>query len=184
MDSSKLPRRTLLRRGLLVIAGTLGLVAAERRPGGDAVAAPPLPQPGHLVAAGTLRLYARSWRPQIQPASPARTAEADHLVAYADLFDAPDGAVVGRVCTNGFCPQTPFGHAVTAAPTIEFQTLALKSGSIFGIGAAGLDAGAHESYAVVGGTGEFAGVRGMYTVRAVADSPRRGTVQFTLTLTT
>jgi len=185
MESRQFPRRTLLWRGLLAVGGALGLVAAERRPRADAVAAT-VPQRTYAPpATSTLRLYARGWRPQVEPTAPGRSVAADHVVAYADLLATPDGAVLGRACSNGFCPTTSLGHAGTAAPTIEFQTLTLRGGSIFGIGAAALHAGAEQSYAIVGGTGEFSGVRGTYTARTTSgDLESDPTLQFTLTLTT
>ena len=177
-------RRTLLRRGLLMIAGALGLVAAERRSPGQAVAAPSRPEAALAPAPGSHRFYGRGWRPQAQAPLLGRRSDGDHLVGYGDLLDAPDGVVVGRFCTNGFCPETPFGHALAASPTIEFQTLALKDGTVFGIGAAGLNAATDETYAILGGTGRYAGARGTYTARTTSAEPTgRGAVEFILTLT-
>lgn len=170
-------RRTLLRQGLLMIAGALGLVAAEQRPGGQASAAPSRAE----AMPPTLRLYGR-WRPQAQPPLLGRRSDGDHLVAYGDVLDAPEGAVIGRFCTNGFCPETPFGHALAALPTIQFQTLALKDGTVFGMAAAP-NAG-EQSYAILGGTGRFAGVRGTYTSRKRSAEPTgHGGVEFLLTFT-
>ena len=56
-------RRTLLRRGLLMIAGALGLVAAERRSPGQAVAAPSRPEAALTPGPTSLRFYGRGWRP-------------------------------------------------------------------------------------------------------------------------
>ncbi len=185
MESLRSPnRRTLLRRGLLMIAGALGLVAAERRSPGQAVAAPSRPEAALAPAPGSHRFYGRGWRPQAQAPLLGRRSDGDHLVGYGDLLDAPDGVVVGRFCTNGFCPETPFGHALAASPTIEFQTLALKDGTVFGIGAAGLNAATDETYAILGGTGRYAGARGTYTARTTSAEPTgRGAVEFILILT-
>jgi hypothetical protein len=183
MDSSKFPRRTLLQRGLLVIGGALGLVAAERRPVREVAAAPPQPEPTRGASAGTLRLYGWGWRPQAQSPLLGRGSEGDHLVGYGDLVDAATGAVVGRFCTNGFCPQTPFGHTIAATPTIEFQTLVLNDGTVFGIGAGALSGAAEQTYAIVGGTGRFASARGTYTARTASANGSRGAIEFTLTLT-
>jgi hypothetical protein len=100
------------------------------------------------------------------------------------LLDAPDGVLVGRFCTNGFCPETPFGHAIAASPTIEFQTLALKDGTVFGMGAGALNAAAERTYAILGGTERYAGARGTYTARTTSAEPTgRSGVEFILTLT-
>jgi hypothetical protein len=183
MDSWKFPRRTLLQRGLLAIAGALGLVAAERRPGAQAVAAASMPEPTP-AAAGALRLYGRGWRPQPQSPLLGRGTDRDHRVGYAELVDAPtDGAVIGRFCTNGLCPQTPFSPAVAASPTIEFQTLSLDDGTVFGVGAGSLSA-AEQTFAILGGTGRFAGARGTYTARLTSFGADGGAIEFTLTLAT
>lgn len=177
-------RRTLLRRGLLMIAGALGLVAAERRSPGQAVAAPSRPEAALTPGPTSLRFYGRGWRPQAQASLLGRRSDGDHLVGYGDLLDAPDGVVVGRFCTNGFCPETPFGHAIAAAPTIEFQTLALKDGTVFGMGAGALNVGGERTYAILGGTERYAGARGTYTARTTSAEPTgRSAVDFILTLT-
>lgn len=177
-------RRTLLRRGLLLIAGALGLVAAERQSGGgQAVAAPSRPDVALAHRAATLRLYGRGWRPQAQAHLLGRRSDGDHLVGYGELLDAPDGVLVGRFCTNGFCPETPFGHALAASPTIEFQTLTLEDGTLFGMGAAALDAGSEKTYAILGGTGLFAGARGTYAARTTSAEPGGAAVEFILSLT-
>lgn len=183
MDTSKFPRRTLLQRGLLVIAGALGLVAAERRPSGEAAVALQRLEPTPGASVSTLRLYGRGWRPQAQAPGRGHSSQGDHLVSYGDLVDGATGEIVGRFCANGFCPQTPLGHPMIAAPTIEFQTLALNDGTVFGIGAAALNPGAEMTYAIVGGTGRFAGACGTYTARASEQAGERGAIEFMLTLT-
>jgi len=187
MDGPRSPkRRSLLQRGLLLLAGAVGLVTAEQRTAGPAVAAAPSRrEPGAPPGSTTLKLYGRRWRPQPHAHLLGRRSEGgDHLVGYGELRDTPDGALVGRFCTNGFCPDFPFGNTVAVAPTIEFQTLTLNSGTLFGMAATGPEAGSERMYAILGGTGRFAGARGTYAARTTsAESLGRSTVEFILTLT-
>src|SRR5438477_10766543 len=148
-----------------MLAGALGLVAAERRSPGQAVAAPSRPEAALTPGPASLRFYGRGWRPQAQASLLGRRSDGDHLVGYGDLMDAPDGVLVGRFCTNGFCPETPFGHAIAASPTIEFQTLALKYGTVFGMAAGALNVGGERTYAILGGTERYACARCPYTAR-------------------
>lgn len=181
--STSTNRRTLLRRGLLLIAGALGLATVEREMRAESV--PSRPGAGLASQPAPLILYGRRWRPQAQSQLLGRRSDGDHVVAYGDLLDGPDGAVVGRFCTNGFCPEAPFGHRFAAAPTIEFQTLTLADGTLFGMAAGDPDAGNDTVHAVLGGTGRFAGARGTYATRTTSAEPNgRGAVEFILTLTT
>jgi hypothetical protein len=105
------------------------------------------------------------------------------VIAYGDLVDPVAGTRVGEFSTNGFCPETPFGPRLVAASNIEFQTFTLPDGTLFGMGAAG-PGGGDKAYAVLGGTGRFAGARGSYVARTAAAGPGgRDAVEFTLTLT-
>jgi hypothetical protein len=55
--------------------------------------------------------------------------------------------------------------------------------SLFGIGSAGAPSAAGRSLAILGGTGRFAGARGTYSEREVADGPHgRGSLEFVVTL--
>lgn len=182
MEGPKSPkRRTLLRRGLLVLAGVLGLAATERTVRGEGGGVAP-PRPVGAPTSGTLRLYGRRWSPQVPAHLPGQLSVSDHVASYGELLDAPGGVRVGEFCTNGFCPETPYGHRLPVASNIEFQTFTLKDGSLFGIGAAG--GGAEKTYAILGGTGRFAGVRGSYVARTTSAEPAgRSAVEFTLSLT-
>ncbi len=105
------------------------------------------------------------------------------IASYGDLLDGPDGSPVGEFYANGLGLETAFGPAVPAVSCVEFQTFQLADGALFGVGAAG-GAGAQRTWAVLGGTGRFAGARGTYVEREVSVGPAgRGAVEFILTLT-
>ncbi len=184
MEGPKSPkRRTLLQRGLFLLAGVLGLGAAERQIRGETAVAPPRPAEAPTLASATLRLYGRRRPPQAQGYLPGRSAS-EHVISYGDLVDPAAGTRVGEFSTNGFCPETPFGHQFLAASNIELQTFKLPDGTLFGIGAAGPGAGREQTYAILGGTGRFAGARGSYVARTTTPEPGgRDAVEFTLTLT-
>jgi len=90
---------------------------------------------------------------------------------------------VGEFYANGLGLETAFGPSVPAVSCVEFQTFQLPDGVLFGVGAGG-GAGAQRTWAVLGGTGRFAGARGTYVEREVSVAPAgRGAVEFILTLT-
>ena len=163
------PRRTLLQRGTALIASAFGLGAAT---GGVAHAAS-VAQPG---APRQMTLRARR-----RAVSPTNGNEASgRLLSHGDVLDEA-GGVEGAFYTNGFCMQTPFGSNVQAAANLEFQTLNLKDGTLFGMGAPSTSSGDERHRAILGGTGRFAGVRGSDVERDAAEG-ERGAVEFVITL--
>ena len=111
------------------------------------------------------------------------------------------GGCSGRVSSSGSCrrraiPPLPSGRIVDARerPLGQFQaatlpgigafhlhTFDLAEGTILGIGANRLEDG---SYAIVGGTGRYAGASGTYTARQfLRELGGDGTAEFTLNLT-
>jgi hypothetical protein len=163
-------RRTLLQRAFFALTGAVGLGAASR----SAAAEEP-------VAAGdALRktLHGRRWS-----APPPAAGGGGRVVRCGELRDAPDGARVGEFFTNAFCLDMPYGVQAAAASNLEFQTFRLPEGTLFGVGAAG---GAREKhFAVLGGTGRYAGVRGSYVEReAPSATAKPGAFEFHLNLTT
>src|SRR5206468_3799858 len=79
--------------------------------------------------------------------------------------------------------RTLLQRGFLAVSCVEFQTFQLPDGVLFGVGAGG-GAGAQRTWAVLGGTGRFAGARGSYVEREVSVAPAgRGAVEFILTLT-
>ena len=130
----------------------------------------------------TLTLYGRH-RPTPPRGPLGGRAGGGRLAGYGDLLDGPDGRPVGEFYANGFGPETAFEPAVPAAWSVELQTFQLPDGALFGVGAAG-GAGGPRTWAVLGGTGRFAGARGTYVEREVSVAPAgRGAVEFILTLT-
>jgi len=171
------PRRTLLQRGLALVAAGAGLGFAGRRV--EAALAPPPPAP---VRAG-LTFYGRR-RHSPAGAPSATPSAAQHVIRFGEILDGPEGRPVGRFYVNGFCQETPFGPHLGAASNLEFHSFHLPEGTLFGMGAAGAAAGGERTYVILGGTGRFAGAGGSYVEReaaSVASGP--GGVQFVVSLT-
>ena len=150
-------RRTLLQRGIALLAGGAAIAGGTRW---AAAASPP--------AAGTFTLYARR--------RPALVADG-RTVASGDLLDAPGGKVIGTFSTNRFCVQSPFGGNADSASGLEFHVLQLKDGSLFSMGGGTGDASSAKPLAIIGGTEKFAGKSGSCLARAVAGADHADDVQ-------
>lgn len=163
-------RRTLLQRGLALLAGGAAVATGARFTRGTRPDSDDAP----------LVVYARK-RPFAGPPSGMPHASAGALLASGDLLDAPDGKAIGSFHTNCFCHGAMGSHQV-AKPSLEFQVLQLKDGTLYGICAGDTPDGA-KSHAIVGGTGRFAGARGQYVERrAAGQSAGDDVVQFAVSL--
>ena len=156
-------RRGALRRGLVLLGGLVGVGAAGKGVVADADA--------------SLVLYARDL--DGHPGGLPRRG--DRLMLRGELLDRPDGEPVGELYGTAFALHGP-GAQATDAERLELHTFKLRDGTIIGSGAAGVVEG---EFAILGGTGRYAGARGTY----IARHNRRelggdGTAEFRLTLTT
>ena len=160
-------RASLLKRVALLAGGAVGVGVAAQSGAAATDAGPQV----RKARTQTLVLYGREWRlhrPGLQPGT--RPAPTDVAV--------PLGRIVDR-------KQRELGRFRAAAMpglagAFQLHTFDLADGTILGIGASKLDEG---SYAIVGGTGRYAGATGTYTARQF---PRElggnGTAEFTLKL--
>jgi hypothetical protein len=167
-------RRTLLQRALAVIAGGVALGSGVGLTRGSPVQAEAAPDP-------PLTLYVRKRPFVVPPNGRAPVAAAGTLVSSGELLDAPEGKSVGSFVTNCLCSVSGAAHTV-AHPSIEFQSLQLEDGALYGM-CSGRAADGTKSHAIVGGTGRFAGARGAYVERAVTTpSGRHDLVELVVTL--
>jgi len=167
------PRRTLLRRAAWAAGGLLALVAGRRaqaRQEGEA------PSPASK-AGPELRLYGRS----ASRGAPGRTPGAAWVVRRCELLDAPDGRPVGEFVATALAAEASFAIPAGSAAALELQTFRLGDAALFGIGAGGTHDG-ERAYALVGGTGRFAGARGTVLERQAGAGARRREVEFLVTL--
>lgn len=163
-------RASLLRRLALVAGGAIGVGVAARGAGGEeratarATPAAARPQPSQLTLRG------RDWRLS-RPG-----------VRHGQLPGAADPIVpTGRIVDTAERELGRFrASALPGLAAFHLHTFELADGTILGIGGSRL---AEASYAIVGGTGRYAGASGTYTAR---QSPRElggdGTAEFILNL--
>jgi len=181
MDTGGTGRRTLLQRGLALLAGGVAVAAGARTIHAEQPVALKLDSDAGRMA--TLTLYARK-RPIAGLPGAARgghTADARTL-ASGELLASPDGGVIGSLHTNCFCMGTPIGTHNREASNLEFQVLELKDGTLFGL-CGGAAASGVKAHAIVGGTGAYAGARGTCVERAVAGhAALRDVVELVVTL--
>lgn len=159
-------RRTLLQRGMALLAGGAAIAGTSRWAG--AASPPPSTAPS-----STLTLYARR-----RPAAHQHSADG-RLVASGDLLDGPYGQTIGTFHSNCFCLTSPFGVQPSAA-NLELHVLQLKDGTLFSMGS-GLDTSGERLLAIVGGTDRFAGRSGTYVQRSIAVEGRGDVRQLIIT---
>jgi len=149
-------RRVAIRRGLLTAAGLFGLKAAG----------PLSTIPAAHAAAGTLTLYGRNWFSYGQGKRAGELpAQGDRVVGSGDLHAAPDGEKIGEFHAAVFHLGAPGHVGPGGAGSLELHTFRLPGGSIIGAGTATPDAEGDDAFAIIGGTGRFAGARGTYVAR-------------------
>ena len=163
--STNTTRASLLKRLALLAGGVVGAGVAVRSTGGDepAAAAP-------RRSTSELTLYGRDWRLH-RPG-----------VAFGKLPTASDPALPsGRIVDRRERELGRFrAAALPGAAAFHLHTFELAEGTILGIGANRLDEG---SYAIVGGTGRYAGASGTYKARQhLRELGGDGTAEFTLNL--
>ena len=180
MDTGRTGRRTLLQRGLALLAGGVAVATGVRTVQAEEPTAPVV-DVGPQRRRHTLTLYAHK-RPVagVRGGHPAHGTDARTL-ASGDLLDAPGGSAVGSFYTNCFCMGTPLGPHARASSNLEFQVLELAEGTLFGI-CGGTNGSAAKAHAIVGGTGRYAGASGSYVERPAADTARRDVVELIVTL--
>lgn len=154
-----LSRRNVLHRlGLL-----LGTAAAGLIPGSAFVAAAE-PAPAALQPLESFSLFGQGWH--LHAADRARgelPRPGDRMSMYGILLDAPEGQAIGQFYSACFCPDTPGQSGLFAGVTLEMHTFTLADGALMGIGMGGIVPGQSSRFAIVGGTGRYAGARGDYT---------------------
>jgi len=163
-------RRTLLKRGLVLAAGALGVTVA----GKEAKAAT-------RTGPNQLRLHGTNWRlsvPDRQPGDSLRLG--DHGAVYGDLLDRPNGKPLGQFYGSRLAIQSaPGGHA-RADASVEVHTFVLPQGTLIGMGTAVLG---EAIFAIVGGTGIYAGAKASYSAtQRLREHGGNGTADFVLNL--
>jgi hypothetical protein len=157
-------------RGLALVAGAIGVGAARRTDTAEAAVAAPT----------ELRLHGRHFHLDAPSRRPGEVpTKGDRHTAYGELLDRRNGRPVGHFSAAHFTLDSPFAPGLAAS--LELHTFTLRDGTIHGLGVA--TRGAEGHFAVLGGTGRYAGARGSYVAH---QRPRElggdGTAEFNLTL--
>ena len=158
-------RRTLLQRGIALLAGGAAIAGGTRW---AAAASPP------VAGSSSFTLYARR--------RPLTGAADGRIVSSGEVFDRPGGERVGAFYSNCFNAQSPFGAQPATASSLEFHVLELEDGTLFSI-SSGADSAGGRALAIIGGTHRFVGKTGNYVERAIpgeypGDDLRELTVTF------
>jgi hypothetical protein len=158
-------RRSLLKKALVAAAGAVGVGALAK----DAHSQIGLPLNGNRE----IRLYGRSWRLETAGRRPGEAIQpGDHGAVYGDLLDGRSGKVVGRFHGSRLALQAHAG--------VEVHTFVLPGGTLVGLGTSLLG---EAVFAVVGGTGSYAGAKGSYVaIQRLREQGGNGTAEFKLTL--
>lgn len=173
-------RRTLISRGLMLFAGAVGAGVAgagaltPRAVRAPAASAQPASAPAALAQAPSagpvsLPLFVRNVRftqPAIKSGTVADGAETrSPYGALVDDEDSPLGTFSGGVLPG-------------SGGQIAVQRFTFADGMLIGMGSGGLQ---DQEYAVVGGTGRYAGASGSYTTRIQPGDVGRD-VEFLITI--
>jgi hypothetical protein len=164
-------RRSVLKRGLVLAAGAVGLSAAS----GEARAATKID-----VSGGEFRLYGSNWR-LVTPARAAGEAIqlGDHGAVYGDLLDARKRAI-GQFYGSRLAIQAAQNGHAHADASVEVHTFVLPKGTLIGMGTSVLGKAV---FAIVGGTGAYANAKGSYAATQwLRELGGNGTAEFDLTL--
>jgi hypothetical protein len=167
-------RRGFLRSALILAAGAVGTgiglqrasAAAAQAPAGGGSAAVP-------ASVATLTLRGRCWyltgRGRQAGLPPTY---GDRGTAHGDLLDDTGSVSVGTFRAACF-------HGGRESADLELHTFSLADGTIVGMGAATDGEG---TFAIVGGTGRYAGARGAYAARqGVREVGGDGSAEFVFT---
>jgi hypothetical protein len=163
-------RRGLLGRGLVLLAGAVGLGAGA---GATKLAT-------RDDDANRIRLKGRNWILQTPDRRPGeRLVAGERGTVYGDLVDA-NGKTVGQFYGSRMAAQSSPAGAVDADSSLELHTFRLEGGTLLGIGS--MIAG-ESVFAIAGGTGRYAGSRGTYVAeQRLRELGGDGTAEFAIDL--
>jgi hypothetical protein len=87
----------------------------------------------------------------------------DRMLAYGDLYEPDEGPRVGQFFATYFSLHQPGVFGVLTS--LEQHTFNLPDGAIMGSGTTKPGLASEDEFAILGGTGRYAGARGTYVVR-------------------
>ncbi|HWL32132.1 MAG TPA: hypothetical protein VNP89_00895 [Gaiellaceae bacterium] len=166
-------RRGLLGRGLVLLAGVVGI-------GAGAGATKLATQDDEKVAAGQIRLHGRNWVLQTPDRRPGeRIVAGERGTVYGELVDV-QGKTMGQFYGSRMAAQSSPGGPVDADSSLELHTFRLEGGTLLGVGST---IAGESIFAIAGGTGRYAGSRGTYIAeQRLLELGGDGTAEFTIDL--
>jgi hypothetical protein len=175
-------RRGALKSGVALLAGVVGLEVAGRARDGAAASPPPPQAPS--PSATTLVLEARGLHAMpVGGRVGAPVERGERLTLHADLLHGGGGGPAGTLTGVSHCTAAPLSSDGSPVGALEMHTLALRDGTIVGMGTSPAVAAGAAAFAVVGGTGRYAGARGSYLAEQQTDAAGGpGCARYTLTL--
>ena len=145
-------RRAILKRGAIGAASVAAVAVGANAAAATKTVAMPATNGAH-----TLRFIGRDWHTDTKKLP----GKGDQFSVYGELH-APGGGKVGEFFSTNVGVDSPFQITGQGVGTFEIHTLSLEGGTIVGVG---MGTGLERSYAIVGGTGKYAGARGSYLAR-------------------
>jgi hypothetical protein len=169
-------RRGLLGRGLVLVAGAIGLGAGAA---GAKLATDREQRP--VDGKHQLRLTGRNWLLQTPERKPGeRLVAGERGTVYGELLDER-GSPAGSFYGSRMAVQSELGGGNAADGSLEMHTFKLAGGTLLGIGS--MIAG-ESIFTITGGTGQYAGMRGTYVAQQrLRELGGDGTAEFTIDLT-
>lgn len=158
MEQRVTARRSLLKRLAVLTAGVVGL-------GATGVSAATLSGTPAAPATSSFRLLGTGWQvhSNTQPRG-VKPNRGDRVSSYGELRGT-DGERVGDFFGNIVSLRSPFAGGPLGNASLEIHSFVLKDGSLFGLGNSIPNGEESDTYAIVGGTGRYAGARGVYVAR-------------------
>lgn len=147
-------RRAILKRGAIGAASVAAVAVAA-----GAVTPSRAAERTAPIGSQTIRLIGRGWHADTAKAT--LPGKGDRFGVYGELYE-PSGDKAGEFFSSSVGVDSPFQITGEGVGTFEIHTLSLAGGTIVGVGIGG---GTERSYAIVGGTGKYAGARGSYLAR-------------------
>jgi len=147
-------RRAILKRGAIGAASVAAVAVAA-----GAATSPTRATAKSDGGSTTIRLLGRSWHADTVDGK--LPGKGDRYAVYGELTDGA-GQKLGEFFSQNVGVDSPFQVTGEGVGAFEIHTLTLPGGTIIGTGVGG---GRERSFAIVGGTGKYAGARGSYLAR-------------------
>ena len=146
-------RRRLLKRGAL---GAASIAAVAVAAGATTTTAA---RTSSTNSPTTMRFLGRGWH--VDANTGKLPTKGERYSVYGELTNGA-GEKVGEFFSQNVGVNSPFQLTGEGIGAFEIHTLTIPGGTIVGVGVGG---GQERSYAIVGGTGKYAGARGSYLAR-------------------